>query len=86
MPKKKILDEPAQSREELVDKRAAARYLGISPETLGYWRALGRGPRVLKLGTKTFRYAIADLRAFLEQAATIPTADNIGNREPQGRL
>lgn len=54
--------------------RDAAKYLGISVSTLDKMRALGRGPRYLKLGGRCF-YRRKDLDAYLE-AAVVETTDS----------
>ena len=48
------------------DERSTAEYLGISVETLRGWRKQNCGPRYRKIGKKLVRYAIEDVRAFIE--------------------
>lgn len=57
-----------------INGRDAAKYLGISVSTLDKMRAVGRGPRYLKLGGRCF-YRWADLDAYLE-AAIVETTDS----------
>lgn len=57
----------------------AAKYLGttdapVSLNTLNWWRAQGRGPAFIKVGTR-IQYAKSDLDAFL----------NAGRRKPEER-
>jgi predicted DNA-binding transcriptional regulator AlpA len=49
---------------DLLNRRAAAAYLSVSPSTLSKWAAAGTGPRVLRVG-HSVRYARADLSAFV---------------------
>lgn len=58
-----------QSR-QLVDDRAAASYLDMSPSTLRSWRCRGVGPVYIKLGRgkrAAVRYDLRDLAQFIEQ-------------------
>lgn len=56
--------------ETLWNKRATAKYLGVSIKTLDRWLAENRGPRGLKVGVQV-RYRPADVQAFLESCATV---------------
>ena len=51
---------------ELIDRPAAAQYLGVSPGTLANWQSTGfrRVPHI-KIG-KRVRYRISDLAQFIE--------------------
>jgi excisionase family DNA binding protein len=51
--------EPLASTEEV------AEYLGVKPQTLGYWAHKGKGPSYIKLDGRR-RYSWADVRAWLE--------------------
>lgn len=68
----------------LLDAAAAAERLSVSERTLIFWRGRGRGPRFVRLGDHTIRYAISDLDAFVESGRTDPAvsavSDDIGNR------
>ena len=57
---------------ELIDRKAAAEYLGISSGTLANWQSTGfrRVPHV-KIG-KRVRYRISDLAKFIEQNVVDP--------------
>lgn len=50
----------------LVDEREAAVALSVAVNTLRNWRCRGEGPRWRKIGPRCVRYAVADLRAFIE--------------------
>lgn len=55
-----------------VSSAAAARYLGLEPQTLTNWRNLGKGPRFVrdgKPGSRVF-YRVADLDAWIEEQAS----------------
>ena len=51
----------------LLDTRAAAEYLALSPRTLEKWRSVGTGPAFCRLGggVRGVRYRVADLDAFV---------------------
>jgi len=57
---------------ELIDRKAAAEYLGVSPGTLANWQSTGfrRVPHV-KIG-KRVQYRIADLDRFIESNLVNP--------------
>jgi hypothetical protein len=46
---------------------AAGPYVGVAPKTLSNWRAIGEGPRYIRLGKSHARivYRISDLDEFL---------------------
>ena len=53
----------------LLTNAQAASQLGISPDTLKFWRHKGRGPKFVKLGDSPqagVAYDEADVRAFVE--------------------
>jgi len=56
------------SNDELVDTRAAAAMLGISPTTLEIWRSRGAGdqPEYVRVGARSVRYSRAVLAAWIE--------------------
>ena len=56
--------------DHLLDKAAAARYLGVSIKTLDDWIYRRRGPRYVKLGGKLVRYRIEDLLAYVDSCPT----------------
>ncbi|MDK9698228.1 MAG: helix-turn-helix domain-containing protein [Siculibacillus sp.] len=58
----------------LMDEKAAATRLAISPRTLQAWRVTGGGPTYRKIGRRV-RYAEADLAAFVEAGARHHTSD-----------
>jgi len=49
---------------DLVDEVEAAAILSTAVRTLRNWRALRKGPRYRKIGTRLVRYHRADLAAF----------------------
>jgi hypothetical protein len=58
----------------VLDTRAAADFLGISPRTLEGLRVRGGGPRFAKIGGSV-RYRIASLEAYLRQQERASTSD-----------
>lgn len=62
-----MLTSPTSDR--LLDTRAAARRLGLSPGTLQNWRHRGQGPAYVRLGTAV-RYIEGDLAEFIKMGRT----------------
>jgi hypothetical protein len=52
--------------EGLLDERKAAEVLDVAPGTLANWRSQGRGPRYVRVGTRTIRYTAAALQRFAD--------------------
>ena len=57
---------PLPAPGDLLDEKEAAAAMKLAVNTLRNWRALGEGPRFVKLGKRTVRYRIGDLVAFIE--------------------
>ena len=53
--------------------REAAKYLSISQSTLDKWRAMGKGPTCLQLGSKAVTYRKIDLYLEARQRKTTAT-------------
>jgi hypothetical protein len=51
------------------NQAGAARYLGISEETLRQRHARGEGPRRSRSGSRNWTYSYADLDAYVEESA-----------------
>jgi hypothetical protein len=62
------LSTPLLSPGDLVDEREAAAILNVEVRTLRNWRALGKGPRFVKVGERMVRYRRCDLNAFVMHA------------------
>lgn len=43
----------------------AAKFLGLSPNTLACWRSRKKGPACYRLGGKVVTYEVSDLQKFL---------------------
>lgn len=56
--------------------REAAKYLGLSWESMRVWRYQGKGPRYVKYCNRAIRYRIEDLDAFMEAHLVDPGADS----------
>lgn len=52
----------------LLDEKAAAERLGLSPRTLQAWRVSGGGPVYRKIGRRV-AYAVSDLVVFVDAGA-----------------
>jgi len=48
-----------------MDRKNAAKYLGVKPKTMAMWATQGKGPRFRKVGGKAF-YFKGDLDAYIE--------------------
>jgi hypothetical protein len=59
------LNTPLLSPGDLVDEREAAAILTVEVRTLRNWRALGKGPRFVKVGERIVRYLRVELAAFI---------------------
>jgi hypothetical protein len=58
----------------VLDTRAAAAFLGVSPRTLEGFRVRGGGPRYTKVG-RAVRYRIESLQEYLRQQERASTSD-----------
>lgn len=54
---------------ELVDEKEAAAILSIAVTTLRNWRALHRGPKFVKVGSRLVRYQRSALSEFLASSS-----------------
>lgn len=52
--------------ESLKDARELAHHLGVSVETVRWWRKQGTGPRAIKVGRRVF-YSDRDVRQWLNK-------------------
>ena len=50
---------------EMVDVKGVAKRVGLSESTLNKMRVYGGGPRFSKLGSRSVRYCLADLDAWI---------------------
>lgn len=49
----------------LLNEVQAANILGVKPETLQRWRREGKGPKSVRIGDRSIRYTVSDLKAFI---------------------
>ena len=49
----------------LLTPKHVAKMLGVSVKALEKWRSLGKGPAVMRLTSKTLRYHLADVDAYI---------------------
>jgi predicted DNA-binding transcriptional regulator AlpA len=68
---KPILDRQTTT---VLDTRAAADFLGVSPRTLEGMRVRGGGPRFVKIGGAV-RYRLASLEDYLQRQERTSTSD-----------
>jgi hypothetical protein len=59
----------------------AAAYLGMTVQTLSNWSNLGRGPRVVVIGSRAFYYQ-EDLDRFIAEEVARSTDTGRGHRTP----
>ena len=52
---------------ELMTPPQVAQLLGVNVTTLRNWRHAGAGPRFVTLSSRTIRYRLADVRAFIDR-------------------
>ncbi|MEY8655214.1 helix-turn-helix transcriptional regulator [Brachybacterium paraconglomeratum] len=57
--------------ERLLTPPEAAELLGIAPQTLANWRSMGKGPRFVRVGSRSVRYRLSDLLAYVESLETV---------------
>ena len=55
-----------QVESKRVKDTVAARFMGLSVQTLRNWRSKGIGPSYIKIG-KTVRYDVAELENFIDR-------------------
>lgn len=58
--------EAVMTIEKLLTPREAAAKLQVSVATLRGWRRMGKGPAVVRLSRRTYRYSEDGLREFIE--------------------
>ena len=61
--------------DEMLDTKAVAAMLGVSPTTVQCWRHRGKGPRYLKVGpsrTGSVRYRRGEVARYLRAAEVRP--------------
>jgi predicted DNA-binding transcriptional regulator AlpA len=75
-----------QLPEALLDERAAAKFLGVSPRVLWGLADAGSIP-FIRIGPRLKRYAPRDLQEFIERNRRInrPACDNAGAQDVAGR-
>jgi len=62
------------SADDMLDTRAAADVLGVSPKTLNKWRCKGGGPRFVAVGA-AIRYRRSALADYIERRTFGKTGD-----------
>jgi predicted DNA-binding transcriptional regulator AlpA len=68
--------------DELLTENQASEVLGIAPHTLSNWRPLGKGPRFVRIGTRTIRYPKSALEEFAQTELTVrEPADALSDAE-----
>ena len=60
---------PTDTSTPLLTPTAAAKFLGVTWETLKHWRRDKTGPRYYRVGHKMVRYTVADLMEWVAKHA-----------------
>jgi len=68
-------NEPLEKRRLLLNERAAAQTLSLTPRALQAWRASGRGPKYVRISARCIRYRFQDLERWIESNLRENTAD-----------
>jgi predicted DNA-binding transcriptional regulator AlpA len=58
---------PDTEVEQLRNEHFVAGVYGVSVSTIRRWRLLGKGPRFLKIGGSSVRYALADITEWMQR-------------------
>lgn len=66
---------------ELLTEKQAAELMALSVKTLQGWRFTGKGPRFIKVGTKSVRYQVADILGWIDLQRRQSTSDPGTNAE-----
>jgi len=64
-----------QSKEQLLSPPQAAKFLGVSMDTLAQWRSQRRGPPYIKLEGRLVRYRVVQLEKYLAEHAVSTDVD-----------
>lgn len=59
----------------LLDERAAATALGMTPRTMSNWRRVGGGPPFIRVSSRCIRYRVADLESWAAERLRTSTSD-----------
>ncbi len=66
------IDGVPYTRENLIDQKVLAQFLGVSTKTVEGWRLYGKGPRYRRVGDKLIRYQVGDALDFAEAQVIEP--------------
>ena len=62
------MDQPeTTTTDRILSTVQVASWVGVTENTLRYWRWDGRGPRWFRLGAKTVKYKASDVQDWLDQ-------------------
>ena len=62
--------------EKHLTTREVAEMLGLKPITVKLWRIQGKGPAWVKVGSKSVRYPLSGVEAFLKQSSKAAIASS----------
>ena len=57
--------------ERLLTRPEGAELLGVAPQTLANWASMGKGPRFGRVGSRSVRYRLSDLLAYVAELETV---------------
>lgn len=66
---------PPGHPDRLLNEQEAADFLGVSIRTMQNWRHRGGGPSYIKLNSRSVRYQLSDLKAWIEAQKAESTSD-----------
>jgi len=57
---------------EKLNRTEAAKYLGVSTETLRRWEIEGKGPKLYRLSSRNLYYLVSDIHDWVETKCVTP--------------
>lgn len=57
--------------DRLLTRAEAAELLGLATQTLSNWASTGKGPRRVTVGSRSTRYRLSDLNAYMAGLETV---------------
>jgi len=67
-----------ESRQEYLNDKQAARYIGFHEQTLRNWRHARKGPKYVKQ-YRSVRYSVRDLDEWMEGRKITPSSEEAGS-------
>lgn len=61
------MDQPQTTAERILSTAEVAKWIGVSENTMRFWRWDGRGPKWFKIGAKIVKYRESDVVAWINE-------------------